>query len=126
MRPGYYTGFLASQEHFGVDPPRGRIQALINWRANRECSRFVGKLGFALLLLLSLPASSVAESRVASWGYYWRTVGPPFFPANSPPANLTDVVAVAGGAGHSVALLEDGRVRAWGDNSLGQTLIPAG
>jgi alpha-tubulin suppressor-like RCC1 family protein len=33
---------------------------------------------------------------------------------------LTDVVSAAGGSGHSLALLKDGTVRAWGDNRFGQ------
>ena len=33
---------------------------------------------------------------------------------------LTDVVAAAGGSAHSLALLKDGTVRAWGTNKMGQ------
>jgi alpha-tubulin suppressor-like RCC1 family protein len=40
------------------------------------------------------------------------------FPIRVP--GLTDVVAVAGGADHSLALLKDGTVRAWGTNKSGQ------
>ena len=36
------------------------------------------------------------------------------------PPNLSDVVAISAGYSHSLALLKDGSVRAWGDNSLGQ------
>ena len=35
-------------------------------------------------------------------------------------AGLSGVVAVAGGSDHSLALLDDGTVWAWGSNSLGQ------
>ena len=42
-----------------------------------------------------------------------------------PPALLTNVVAVAGGYTHGVALTEEGRVYAWGGNQHGQTNIPA-
>ncbi|HEX5223274.1 MAG TPA: immunoglobulin domain-containing protein [Verrucomicrobiae bacterium] len=38
-------------------------------------------------------------------------------------SNCTDVVA---GDAHAVARLEDGTVAAWGDNSVGQTNVPAG
>ena len=42
------------------------------------------------------------------------------------PAGLTNVVAVAGGAWHSLALKSDGTVVAWGDNESGQTNVPQG
>jgi alpha-tubulin suppressor-like RCC1 family protein len=41
------------------------------------------------------------------------------------PADLTRVKAIAVGVGHTVALLEDGKVRAWGDNKDGQCNVPA-
>jgi alpha-tubulin suppressor-like RCC1 family protein len=40
------------------------------------------------------------------------------FPVRVP--GLTDVVAAAGGDAHSLALLKDGTIRAWGNNKLGQ------
>ena len=42
------------------------------------------------------------------------------------PAGLNDVVAVAGGDYHSLALRSDGTVAAWGRNWEGQTNVPAG
>lgn len=42
------------------------------------------------------------------------------------PAGLTDVVAVAAGQSHSLALKRDGTLVAWGKNDLGQTNVPAG
>ena len=42
------------------------------------------------------------------------------------PAGLSGVVAIAGGAYHTVALKQDGTVVAWGDNGIGQTRVPAG
>jgi alpha-tubulin suppressor-like RCC1 family protein len=42
------------------------------------------------------------------------------------PPDLTNVVAVAGGDYHSVALKADGRVVAWGWNFYDQTNVPAG
>lgn len=46
------------------------------------------------------------------------------------PADLaapdSGVASIAGGYSHSVALMEDGTVRAWGDNSYGQSTVPAG
>ena len=42
------------------------------------------------------------------------------------PALGQDVVAIAGGAYHGLALWSDGTVAAWGENQFGQTNIPAG
>ena len=42
------------------------------------------------------------------------------------PAGLTNVVSVAGGTAHSLALKADGTVVAWGDNSHGQSTVPTG
>ena len=41
------------------------------------------------------------------------------------PADLTNVVAIAGGGFHSLALQANGTVVAWGDNTYGQTNVPA-
>ncbi|MEI6395987.1 MAG: immunoglobulin domain-containing protein, partial [Verrucomicrobiota bacterium] len=56
---------------------------------------------------------------LAAWGdnYYGQT---------NIPAGLSNVVAVAGGSDHSLALRADGMVAAWGDNYYGQTNVPAG
>src|SRR5436190_13979034 len=66
-----------------------------------------------------------ASTQVVSWGYYWKSKGSIFVPVSSPPA-LSDVVAVAGGAGHSLAFLGNGTVVAWGDNTFRQASVPAG
>ena len=42
------------------------------------------------------------------------------------PSGLSNVVAVAGGAAHTLALRSDGVVVAWGDNSYGQRSVPTG
>jgi len=42
------------------------------------------------------------------------------------PAGLANVVAVAAGRGHSMALRADGTVVAWGDSSKGQSAVPPG
>ncbi|MGJ5819532.1 InlB B-repeat-containing protein [Paludibaculum fermentans] len=42
------------------------------------------------------------------------------------PAGLTNLVDIAGGISHSVALRGDGTVVAWGDNSKLQTKVPSG
>jgi alpha-tubulin suppressor-like RCC1 family protein len=45
---------------------------------------------------------------------------------NIPYTATNDVLAVAAGDAHSLALLGSGKVVAWGDNSFGQTAIPQG
>jgi alpha-tubulin suppressor-like RCC1 family protein len=42
------------------------------------------------------------------------------------PSNLTNVVAIAAGATHTLALKGDGTVVAWGVNSNGETSVPTG
>lgn len=42
------------------------------------------------------------------------------------PAGLTNVVRIAAGANHALALKNDGTVVAWGSNTYGQTNVPAG
>ena len=41
------------------------------------------------------------------------------------PVSVSNVVAIAAGWWHSLALRADGTVIAWGDNSYGQTNVPA-
>ena len=41
------------------------------------------------------------------------------------PPDATNVVAVAAGWEHCLALRADGSVIAWGDNSYGQSAVPA-
>jgi hypothetical protein len=42
------------------------------------------------------------------------------------PADLTNLVAIAAGDFHTLALQADGNVVGWGDDSYGQTNVPAG
>jgi alpha-tubulin suppressor-like RCC1 family protein/sugar lactone lactonase YvrE len=56
-----------------------------------------------------------------------RTVvvwGDSFYGQTNIPAGLSNVVAVAGGNLHSLALRSDGKVVAWGYNQYGQTNVP--
>jgi len=45
---------------------------------------------------------------------------------SSVPSSLSEAVAVAGGAAHSLALKSDGTIVAWGDNTYGQASVPDG
>jgi alpha-tubulin suppressor-like RCC1 family protein len=68
-----------------------------------------------------------ADGTVSSWGWNsFQALGDPAV-ANGdvrttpgPVANLTDIVAVAGGANHGLALKNDGTAWAWGRNYVGQ------
>jgi alpha-tubulin suppressor-like RCC1 family protein len=52
---------------------------------------------------------------IAAWGGFYKG-----------PVVLSNVVAIAAGESHSLALKEDGIVTAWGDNFYGQTNVPVG
>jgi hypothetical protein len=71
------------------------------------------------LLVLLMVRSAHADPEVVAWGSneYGQT---------DVPAGLSNLVAVAAGNVHSLALTEDGRVVAWGDNRYGQTDVPSG
>ena len=62
--------------------------------------------------------------QVVAWGDYLTDdfVYAPMIP----PTNLTNVVAIAGGGAHSLALQADGTVVGFGDNSYGQISVPIG
>lgn len=72
-------------------------------------------------------AARLDVSRVAAWG-----INPSNAYAGAPinqtlvPAGLTNVRTVSVGASHSLALMYDGTVVGWGDNSSGQTNVPPG
>jgi len=83
--------------------------------------RHVSHLIPILLLIAALadsPSAWAAVGRVVAWGD--NTFGQ----TNVPPG-LTNVVAVASGDYHNLALQRDGSVVAWGYNIVGQTNVPA-
>ncbi|KAF0170930.1 MAG: Uncharacterized protein FD161_4449 [Limisphaerales bacterium] len=68
--------------------------------------------GFAL-------SNRFSSGTVVAWGY--NATG-----ATNVPAGLNGVVAVAGGAEHSLAILQNGTVTGWGLNVSNQATAPAG
>ncbi len=62
---------------------------------------------------------TLVPSLVVAWGYNGSG-------QTNVPATVSNVVAIAGGQDHSLALLSSGTVAAWGYNGLGQTSVPAG
>jgi hypothetical protein len=63
--------------------------------------------------------AQLANGRVVAWGYngYGQTNVPP---------DLTNVMAIAAGDAHSLALGQDGSVTAWGSSANGKTTVPSG
>jgi len=82
-------------------------------------SHLVEKLTAWLLALVSLalPASAQPDGTVVGWGDNW-------YGQASPPAGLSNVVAIATGFLHSLALLADGTVVGWGYNDYRQATPP--
>ena len=76
-----------------------------------------------MAVVLASPASTAQTTVQAgtplAWGY--NNYG-----QSDIPSGLTDVVDVAGGTYHNLALKSDGTVVAWGDNFYGQTNVPSG
>ena len=60
---------------------------------------------------------NLAVVPVAAWGFDG-------FGQNRVPANLTNVIALACGGSHNLALSEDGVVTVWGDNTYEQSELP--
>ncbi len=63
-------------------------------------------------------AYTYAPGPVVAWGYCPNG-------ETNVPSGLSDVVGLAAGQPHSVALLSNGRVVAWGGNANGQTNVPS-
>jgi len=72
-----------------------------------------------LFILSSTSISPASEAVVVAWGF-------DEFGDTIVPGGLSNVVAVAAGGAHSLALSSDGTVTAWGWNSFFQSTVPAG
>ena len=83
-------------------------------------TNLVGALSAALLLGCQIAAQAALGGAVYDWGN--NTLGQA--PLTPPFSTSTNVVAVAGGVNHSLALKNNGTVVAWGDRSGGQTNVP--
>lgn len=78
---------------------------------------FYALLSVGTLVFCSSPCTRAATNYVSAWGN--NASGQ----TNVPPG-LTNVVAIAAGYSHSLALKSDGTVVAWGNNDYGQTNTP--
>ena len=63
------------------------------------------------------------NGNVAASGIYYNDTG---FPPMPVPTGLSNIVSVAAGHDHGLALGADGTVVAWGNNDYGQTNVPLG
>src|SRR5207244_9060450 len=68
--------------------------------------------------------SSTGRVSVLGWPSWVTAWGDNSGGQTNVPANLNDIVAVAGGDYHSVALHHDGTLLGWGYNGDGQTSVP--
>jgi hypothetical protein len=64
-------------------------------------------------------AARIDYSSLIAWGEKSCGPGPLQVPA------VSNVVAISAGECHSLAVLADGTIRAWGDNSAGQSSVPS-
>lgn len=80
-------------------------------------------VGARTLIAFVLLAAGVVDSRISAGG---RVVawGDNSSDQTSVPPDLTDVVAIAGGGYHSLALRSDGTVVGWGEHSAGDPATP--
>ena len=70
-------------------------------------------------IVAGAPLAGYAAPEVVAWGanYYGQT---------NVPSGLSNVVAIAAGSSHSLALTAEGRVVGWGASNYGQTTVPSG
>ena len=61
-----------------------------------------------------------SDGTMVGWG------APNLYGQLTPPANASNLIDVAGGRYHTLALKADGTIVAWGDNTWGQLNVPAG
>lgn len=75
------------------------------------------------LLGLTLVSVSPAHGRAAGLAAVWGEGG---LGQTVVPLDATNLVAIAAGADHNLAIRADGTVVAWGDDTYGQASVPAG
>lgn len=73
-------------------------------------------------VLLFASSSGAFSASVVAWGWPSASINS----VTNVPIGLTNVVGIATGNAHNLALRSDGTVVAWGDNSSNQTNVPAG
>ena len=96
----------------------------LHWLALPRKARSNIPLNFPVVVAAGLVAIAMGVSCLSSAGQIivW---GDNTYHQNDAPADVTNVVALAAGDSHCVALKADGTVVAWGGNYSGQTNVPA-
>jgi hypothetical protein len=90
------------------------------------------KLSASISLMITVtvagtPLAAHAAPEVTAWGAGTTNTGSyPQYGQSEVPSGLSNVVAIAAGYEHSLALTAEGLVVAWGDNEYGQTTVPSG
>lgn len=82
-------------------------------------SRFRITVSAALVFLFSLCQTSIASTNCSLTVLQWD------YSSGTPPTELSNIIAIASGAQHGLALTGDGLVHAWGGNNYGQATPPA-
>lgn len=85
---------------------------------NKQISLAAFRSVFILTVFLCCNTFAATGSTIVAWGS--NTYG-----QTNVPSGLSNVVTVAAGGYHSLALKIDRTVAAWGTNSFGQTNVPA-
>src|SRR5258708_26136023 len=113
VKPGLFHEVEDIIEHFG----RVAIQAKYKTAVDSDAAGLdFGDGGFVAVPLLHLPVGVQFDAVQAGAAQALQ--------ANVPPG-LSNVVGIAAGDSHSLALKADGTVVAWGGNNNGQTNVPA-
>lgn len=101
-----------------IDPQTGLV-----WGVSTENGDFEVSLLASNRFGTGTGSITVRVSPVIAWGGNTDVVGQ-WMGQAIVPAGLSNIVAVAAGDAHSLALTADGRVVGWGDNSFGQATPP--
>ena len=115
---GAFTQSTASSPA-AADGQLGQFSRLLTGlspRVNYQCRLAVSN---AFGLTYGTPLPFTTGRKVVAWGRN-------NFGQTNVPSGLVNVVQIAAGYTHSVALKADGTVVAWGSNTLGETNVPAG
>jgi hypothetical protein len=98
--------------------PRYKAPYFLMWKMRPKPSSAF--LPVMLAGLICLPSTSRADSQVIVWGSNSN------YGITNVPVGATNVIAMAAGDGHCLALKADGTVVAWGQYNAGQTNVPIG
>ena len=102
----------------------------IRWQQDIESAKKLARESNRLVLIHfwteSCGPCKMLEQNVFNQPGVGTAIEAQFVPVTVAPVHLTNIVFLTGGAGHSLALRENGTVAAWGDNSREKLRVPAG